>query len=218
MLSTRLKVNKCNIDGTIENESIRFVEVNGTFLMYLPTRKIYITTEDFVNCPIGDNVRFVFDMVDEPIKKKVKPVIETDSPPFYSQEPEALDLSLKIEPIMYTQTKQNKPIQEPDLPFDFTGLVASSALVLALIQQAYQKKKQAESAKCCSESKVRISQLDSEIKRLETKIETKNEESSKTLHAEIVEQYKEMKELREDATEVKEIIQRLIDREKRSGD
>lgn len=213
-------MNKCNIDGTIENESIRFVEVNGTFLMYLPNRKIYITTDDFVNCPIGDNVRFVFDMVDEPIKKKIinTPSMPSDDTSFYSAEPNPIDLSLKIEPIMYTQTRENKPIQEPDLPFDFTGLVASSALVLAIIQQAYQKKKQAESAKCCSDSKVKISQLDSEIKRLETKIETKNEESSKALHAEIVEQYKEMKELRDDANDVKEVVQRLIDREKRSGD
>jgi hypothetical protein len=213
-------VNKCNIDGTIENESIRFVEVNGTFLMYLPNRKIYITTDDFVNCPIGDNVRFVFDMVDEPIKKKIinTPSMPSDDTSFYSAEPNPIDLSLKIEPIMYTQTRENKPIQEPDLPFDFTGLVASSALVLAIIQQAYQKKKQAESAKCCSDSKVKISQLDSEIKRLETKIETKNEESSKALHAEIIEQYKEMKELRDDANDVKEVVQRLIDREKRSGD
>ncbi len=213
-------MNKCNIDGTIENESIRFVEVNGTFLMYLPNRKIYITTDDFVNCPIGDNVRFVFDMVDEPIKKKIinTPSMPSDDTSFYSAEPNPIDLSLKIEPIMYTQTRENKPIQEPDLPFDFTGLVASSALVLAIIQQAYQKKKQAESAKCCSDSKVKISQLDSEIKRLETKIETKNEESSKALHAEIIEQYKEMKELRDDANDVKEVVQRLIDREKRSGD
>lgn len=211
-------MNKCSIDGILENESIRFVAINGTFMMYLPNRKVYITTDDFVNCPIGDNVRFVFDMVDEPIKKKtiLKPVIQDDGVPFYSAEPTPIDLSLKIEPIMYTQTKENKPIQEPDLPFDVTGLIASSALVLAIIQQAYQKKKQAESAKCCSDSKIKISQLDSEIKRLETKIETKNEESSKALHAEIVEQYKEMKELRDDANDVKEVVQRLIDREKRS--
>ncbi len=90
----------------------------------------------------------------------------------------------------------------------FVGGTAILALAMSAMQQIKKKKEQLEQQKCCSDSKISINKLETDIKELQAK----EKESSKTLHAEIYEQYKELKELRDDSQEVKEILSKVIDK------
>jgi predicted phage-related endonuclease len=90
----------------------------------------------------------------------------------------------------------------------FVGGTAILALAMSAMQQIKKKKEQLEQQKCCSDSKISINKLETDIKELQAK----EKESNKTLHAEIYEQYKELKELRDDSQEVKEILSKVIDK------
>ncbi len=90
----------------------------------------------------------------------------------------------------------------------FVGGTAVLALAMSAIQQIKKKKEQLEQQKCCNDSKISINKLETDIKELQAK----EKESSKALHAEIYEQYKELKELRDDSQEVKEILSKVIDK------
>jgi hypothetical protein len=92
------------------------------------------------------------------------------------------------------------------------GGVSSLVMVMAVVQTINQKRKEAESAKCCSDNKLSISNIDAKVTKLEAELKAKAEESNKSLHAEIYEQYREMREIREDAQEVKEILSKVIDK------
>ena len=90
----------------------------------------------------------------------------------------------------------------------FVGGTAILALAMSAMQQIKKKKEQLEQQKCCSESKVSINNLKNDVEMLKSK----EKESSKALHAEIYEQYKEIKEMREDSNEIKEILSKVIDK------
>ncbi len=189
----------------IENEELAFAESETTVYLWLKTSNKFIPFSELENCKWGDNTKFVFNIVNEPLKpksvfKKIKPT----QPPFNTK--------VNYPEYKLTLPEITIPKQEPVIPVSpeqslndlFIGGAASVALLLSVIQQIKQKKKESESANCCA----KIQHIETEF----NKIQQESKESNKTLHAEIIEQYKEMKELKEDANEVKEILSKIIDK------
>ena len=135
------------------------------------------------------------------------------------------DLHLTVLPeFIYTEPKVMSGVvevvnQQPeDLPSDInvvdslTALAASAALIIGIVQNARAKKRELESAKCCSESKLNIERLDSKLAELDKRIDSAREKDNKALHAEMYEHYKELKELKEDSDELKDILQKVVER------
>jgi hypothetical protein len=135
------------------------------------------------------------------------------------------DLHLTVLPeFIYTEPKVMSEVvevvnQQPeDLPSDInivdslTALAASAALILGVVQNARAKKRELESAKCCSESKLNIERLDSKLAELDKRIDSARTKDNKALHAEMYEHYKELKELKEDSDELKDILQKVVER------
>ncbi len=135
------------------------------------------------------------------------------------------DLQLAVLPeFIYTEPKIMSEVvevvkQQPeDLPSDInvvdslTALAASAALILGVVQNARAKKRELESAKCCSESKLNIERLDSKLAELDKRIDSARTKDNKALHAEMYEHYKELKELKEDSDELKDILQKVVER------
>lgn len=204
-------------DKKIENEIIVFY---GEDQVYLINKQIYLSISDFHECEFGDNVRIRLGMANE----EEKPIPATNPTPLpskpskpnppsksfydtatYTQPSYSLSLDQSIQIPSFPEESK----QEVDVPIE--GLIASVALALAIFQQAKQKKNEAESHKCCSESKIKLSDLDAKIQKLDAKIDEKTQKESKALHAEIYEQYKEIKDLKEDSEHVKEVLQQMID-------
>lgn len=192
----------------IENERISFVSINGETKLWLRNSNTFITMDYFYACDLGNDVRFVFYIDQElppQIKKKsifkkqdiLKPFqTAIDYPNYELSKPELIKLKLE----------ETKPTE------DFTDVIGVTLGSLALIYSAYnqikQKKKQLEESKCCSESKLNYEKLNTKIEKLISE----SESNKKALYTEIYDHYKELKELKEDATELKEVISKLIDR------
>ena len=129
------------------------------------------------------------------------------------------DLTLSILPA-FTETKSYTsqeppevvPVEYPNILDAFTAVAASAALVLGIIQSANSKKRELESAKCCSESKLNIERLDSKLAELDKRIDSARTKDNKALHAEMYEHYKELKELKEDSDNLKDILQKVVER------
>ena len=135
------------------------------------------------------------------------------------------DLHLTVLPeFIYTEPKVMSEVvevvnrQPEDLPSDInivdslTALAASAALIIGIMQNARAKKRELESAKCCSESKFNIERLDSKLSELDKRIDSARVKDNKALHAEMYEHYKELKELKEDSDELKDILQKVVER------
>jgi hypothetical protein len=93
-----------------------------------------------------------------------------------------------------------------------TTIAASIAMVMAVMQNARAKKRELESAKCCSDSKINIEKLDSKISDLDKRLDSIREKDNKAIHAEMYEHYKELKELKEDSENLKDILQKVVER------
>lgn len=194
----------------IENESISFVSINSETKLWLRNSNRFITMQEFYDCDLGHNVRFVFYIEEElqPVLKKKQIFKKQDNPkPFNTlidypkyelKKPELIKLNLesKIEP----QTESNLDIFA--LGFGLLGIAYST------FNQIKQKKKELENSKCCAESKVNFEKLNLKIEELISK----SESNKKALYAEIYENYKELKEIKEDSENLKEVISKIIDK------
>jgi len=213
------------MEKCIINEEIKLAEnEKGELYFYLVASKQYIPYKDLSDCDFGDNAKFVFYTIDEaPPKKKVykkndNTGINGQSFVFgssnYSLSPGKLELK---EFIPLTLKEEEIPIKE-ELPLSnsisdfFVGGAASVALALSVFQQVRQKKKEAESSMCCNNNKIEINSIKTELKAMKKEIEAKHESSNKAMHAEIIEHYKEMKEIKDDFDEVKNVIEKIIDK------
>jgi hypothetical protein len=203
--------------GVIENDEIRFgVGQQSGELYYILTRqKLVLTTKEFNDCDFGDGVKIVMNYSLE----TPKPVPQL-APTLVSQDtfkPDLSSLSIEFVKPLPQLEKVKLQVEEEPNPF-FTpadlmiGGVSSLVMVMAVVQTINQKRKEAESAKCCSDNKLSISNIDAKVTKLEAELKAKAEESNKSLHAEIYEQYREMREIREDAQEVKDILSKVIDK------
>lgn len=105
-----------------------------------------------------------------------------------------------------------EPKELPDVPDLITSIVATAALGLAILQQAKANKDKLESSKCCSDTKVKLSELSSKVSEIETKLASSAEESKKAIHAEMYETYQELKQIKEDSDSLKEILLKVVDR------
>ena len=203
--------------GVIENDEIRFgVGQQSGELYYILTRqKLVLTTKEFNDCDFGGGVKIVMNYSLE----TPKPVPQL-APTLVSQDtfkPDLSSLSIEfVKPLPQLEMVKLQVEEEPNpffTPADLMiGGVSSLVMVMAVVQTINQKRKEAESAKCCSDNKLSISNIDAKVTKLEAELKAKAEESNKSLHAEIYEQYREMREIREDAQEVKDILSKVIDK------
>lgn len=211
--------------GVIENDEIRFgVGQQSGELYYILTRqKLVLTTKEFNDCDFGGGVKIVMNYSLE-TPKLGKPVpsfkLGKPIPTLVTQDtfkPDLSSLSIEFVKPLPQLEKVKLQVEEEPNPF-FTpadlmiGGVSSLVMVMAVVQTINQKRKEAESAKCCSDNKLSISNIDAKVTKLEAELKAKAEESNKSLHAEIYEQYREMREIREDAQEVKDILSKVIDK------
>lgn len=207
--------------GIIEDE---IVVLKSEQVVFLLKRGIYMSMQDFKECDLANGVILRIGTADEkptddqptiPKPKKVVPVEPLDLPkprPFNDSDYEKPEYNLTLDNSLFITAKtepiQDVPKTEYDLPIE--GMVATVAMALALIQQVKQKKNEAESKKCCTESKFKFSEYDSKIEKLNLKIDEKTKQETKTLQAEMYEQYKELKDLRSDAEELKGVVSNLL--------
>ncbi len=189
----------------IENEELAFAESETTVYLWLKTSNRFIPFSDLEKCVWGDNTKFVFNIVNEPLKpksvfKKVKP---TTTP--FNTKIEYPEYKLTLPEISMPKLEP-KPVEPPEASLNdlFIGSAASVALLMSVMQQVKKAKEEKERSNCCA----KVVQLETEI----TKIQAESKQDNKALHAEIIEHYKEMKELRDDSLETKEIISKVIDR------
>lgn len=192
----------------IENERISFVNINNETKLWLRNSNTFITMDYFYACDLGNDVRFVF-YIDQELPSQIKKksifkkqdILKSfqtaiDYPNFELHKPELIKLNLESH-----QQKEN-----------YTDVIGVTLGSLALLYSAYnqikQKKKQLEESKCCSESKINYEKLNTKIENLISQ----SESNKKALYTEIYENYKELKELKEDSTEIKQVVSKLIDR------
>lgn len=174
----------------------------------------------------NDCFRLRFTAINEKIPKQVLPVQDMGLAVSIEDSFIPPDFSLYIDPTLLEKTpvviseKPSTPLDIPDTSYYintadiFTGAAAASALIISALQAASNAKKQAESAKCCSDSKISYNELNTKLSRLEADIKRKSETDNKALHAEMYEHYKELKDLKEDSENVKDLLGKLVDRMK----
>jgi hypothetical protein len=195
---------KCHI----ENENISFVSINNETKMWLRNSNKFISFNEFYECDLGSNIRFVFYIQEElqPILKKKQTFKKQDNqipfntnidyPTYVLNKPENISLNIKDVP-------------DDKLEIDpIATTLATIGIVYAYLNQIKQKKKQLENSKCCTDSKIELEKLNIKI----DKLISDNESNKKTMYAEIYDHYKELKELKEDSTEIKSVVSKLIDR------
>jgi len=207
---------KCPISTLEQRQDVLLgVGASGKLYFFLKNGQYKLTEEEFFACIDSELLlepKIVFKIQNEAIKRKNIEKPATEEQDFYSKPVEKQDLSLKIEPLMYT-AREDTIKQEPSSDLIstneiFVGGTAILALAISAIQQIKKKKEQLEQQKCCAETKTSLSRLENDVEVLKSK----EKESSKALHAEIYEQYKEIKEIKEDSEAVKDILSKVIDR------
>lgn len=213
----------CEISGEIK---IGTNESGQTFIGY---GNQWITLEEFKYCNILPNTKFVLKIAEE--KVKIKDVKIHSNYGTVSSFNDNHDYSLSfplnlndfglVDTTLYAETQQpqSKPIDPPDnITSNITDFIiggtAFIAMIMSILQQIRQKKKETDASVCCNNNKVNIQKLQTELKSLEQQINTSQEKSNKALHAEIFEQYKEIKDIKENFNELQNIIEKVIDREK----
>lgn len=202
----------------IENEDLSFGESeSGRIYLFLKKANKYIPFDNINDCIWGDNNKFVFYVQEEPKPKKSISFLKkpTASKPFNTHVVyPKYELKLQEMKPLTLDAHEPLPIQLPEEKYNlndiFVGSAAGIAMLLSVIQQVKQKKQQAESAKCCSESKIEIQKINYKFQELEQKINAKNEKENKALYAEMYEHYKELKEVKEDIDSTKEVLSKAI--------
>jgi len=207
---------KCPIPALEQRQDVLLgVGASGKLYFFIKNGQYKLTEDEFFACIDQELLlepKIVFKIQNEAKKRQSieKPAIQDTE--FYSKPAEKQDLSLKIEPIMYTAQPaiEKKELDATLISTNelFVGGTAILALAISAMQQIKKKKEQLEQQKCCNDSKISINKLENDIEMLKSK----EKESSKALHAEIYEQYKEIKEMREDSNEIKEILSKVIDK------
>lgn len=213
----------CEISGEIK---IGSNESGQTFISY---GNQWITLEEFKYCNILPNTKFVLKIAEEKVKIKDVKIHSNygNVSSFNDNHDYSLSFPLKlndfglVDTTLYAETQQpqSKPIDPPDnITSNITDFIiggtAFIAMIMSILQQIHQKKKETEASICCNNNKVNIQKLQTELKSLEQQINTSQEKSNKTLHAEIFEQYKEIKDIKENFNELQDIIEKVIDRKK----
>ena len=216
-------MSECPLTSALTSEILGLGEAGGKLYFILNTAQKKLTEEEFYAC-LDSNMllepRIVFSTVNETVKPAKTPPKEQSKPledqtKFLSEyvKPE---YKLKYTPLIYQAPKEmSKPPKldsASSISDIFVGVAAVTALLLSTLQQAKKKKEQLEQQKCCSEAKLSINSLQTEVNKLKIDLEAKTQESSKAIHAEMYEQYKEIKEMREDADSIKDILAKLIDK------
>ena len=92
------------------------------------------------------------------------------------------------------------------------NVIAILAVVFTAASTINKKKKEAESTKCCMDSRTQIESLKIKLEKLEQQYTSATENSSKAIYAEMYEHYKELKELKEDSSALKDVVSKLIER------
>lgn len=213
-------MSKCKVpEGLIQKESLKFGigRESGMLYYYLERQGIYLTQEEFEACEIGEDVKVVMNYNTEKVKSVMrKPVVDVDAnlPPFKVDPPSSIKLIDTNLTQLESITLKEQPVEAPFFsPADMAlGGVSTFVMVMSILQTVNQKKKEAESKKCCSDTKIAYNNLEAKVSKLEADFKAKAEENSKALHAELYEQYKELKDLKEDSKEVKEILSKVIDK------
>lgn len=212
-------MSKCKVpEGLIQKESLKFGigQESGKLYYYLERQGIYLTQDEFDACEIGEDVKVVMNYNTEKSKSVYRAPIEPkeDLPPFKMDTPSSIKLIDTNLTQLESITLKEQPEEQPFFtPADMAiGGVSTFVMIMSILQTVNQKKKEAESKKCCADNKIAFNNLEAKVSKLEADFKAKAEESNKSLHAEIYEQYKELKDLKEDAKEVKEILAKVIDR------
>lgn len=207
--------------GIIEDEIVVFKSEKVVFLL---KREIYMSMEDFKECDLADGVIIRIGLADEtptdtqptiPKPKKVVPVEPIDLPkpkPFNDSDYAKPEYNLTLDTALFvaTRVEQVQEVAKPESDLPVEGIMATVAIALAVLQQVKQKKNDAESKKCCVENKFKFSEYDTKLEKLNIKIDEKTKQESKTLQAEMYEQYKELKDLKSDAEELKGVVGNLL--------
>jgi len=213
----------CEISGEIK---IGANESGETFIGY---QNRWLTLEEFKHCNILPDTKFVLKIAEE--KVKIKNVANNSNIRSLTSFNDHNDYSLLsplvindfgiTETITYAETQQpqSTPIDPPDnITSNVTDFViggaAFLAMIMSILQQIRQKKKEAEATMCCNNNKIEIQKFETELKKLEQKIDASQEKNNKALHAEIFEQYKEIKEIKENFDELQTVLEKVIDRSK----
>lgn len=201
---------------------------SGTKYLYLKNSKYFIKMDELKDCKFEDGAKFIIYTTDEspPKKKDINkgkineynynsgnyiPFINNNN---YSLSPS----QLKIERIVLQNQKNEERIPENidfisnSISDFFVGGIASIALFLTMFNQIKQKKKEVENNNCCINNKTQIENLKVEIEKSKNQINKDNENSNKAIYAEMFEHYKELKETKEDLNNVKDILEKVINK------
>jgi hypothetical protein len=213
----------------IINEPMMFaIGDSGIKYLYLKNSKYYIKMDDLKDCKFEKGAKFIIYTSDEAPPKKRD--INKDKKNEYNynarNDISFIDNSnyslspskLKIERIILQNQKNEERVPENidfisnSISDFFIGGIASIALFLSIFNQIKQKKKEIENNKCCINNKTQIENIKIEIQKNKDQCKEKNESSNKAIYAEIFEHYKELKETKEDLNNVKDILEKVIDK------
>lgn len=213
----------CPLTNPVIQDEIVQVKSNGFFLL---NRGVHLSLDSFLACELGNNVRLVIFVGEIPLAPptefklhKVNTRVANTKFKLHKVNTQVADTKFntdykkpeyKLTMAEVSMPKLDIPPLEKEADTPVAGIVAALAMALSVAQQVRQKKNEAESQKCCTDSKVRFSEYDNKLQRLDVKIEERTKEESKAIHAEMYEQYKELKELREDSEEVKNILTKVV--------
>lgn len=218
----------CKISGNLKLGS----NEKGETFVWWPDLEIWLSMEEFKNCEIEPGAKFILQIGLEKIKKDVlsnsnhlstSSFVDNND---YSLSPGTLEFEdfgvLHIQDFIYEEIQQPitesiiAPVSDTTSISDlFIGCAVSMALLMSVIQQIRQKKKEAESNLCCNNNKIEISKFDAKIQKLETELKTKTEKDNKGFIAEILETRKELKDIKDDFDEITDIIEKIIDKNKK---
>jgi hypothetical protein len=208
----------CRIEGQLK---LGANQNNETFIWYLPENR-WLSMEEFKKCDIGNDVKIVLKIENEKVKKHASNYPDLSLTTFnnihdFSLAPTPLKLN-DMGVLHYEEQSQPEPLSTPPSPPDptslsdlFVGGAATIAMVMSIMQQVRQKKKEAEASICCNNNKVEISKFDMKLQKLETEIKAKSEKDNKGMFAEILETRKEIRDMKEDFEHGKEDLQKLIE-------
>lgn len=218
----------CKISGNLKLGS----NEKGETFVWWPDLEIWLSMEEFKNCEIEPGAKFILQIGLEKIKKDVlsnsnhlstSSFVDNND---YSLSPGPLKFEdfgvLHIQDFIYEEIQQPitesiiAPVSDTTSISDlFIGCAASMALLMSVIQQVRQKKKEAESNLCCNNNKIAISKFDAKLQKLETELKTKAEKDNKGFIAEMLETRKELKDIKDDFDEITDIIEKIIDKNKK---
>ena len=207
----------CKISGELKIGS----NEKGETFVFWPEGNRWLDMEEFAKCEIEAGTKFILKIGTEKVKLNELsnfpnlPIASFNSTTNYSISPS----SLKLEDMGLLQNEQQlEPETTPIIPPDpysisdiFTGIAASTALLMSVVQQVRQKKKEVESSLCCNNNKMEISKFDMKLQKLETEMKANAEKDKKSFFAEVIETQREIKNIKEDFENNKETIQKLIE-------